>query len=119
MQYDGFSLGPRDYLLHYIELISKLPGSENRYIPHLVQKSNATIPVSPVSNMGQTLPSSNHVVFKAETYEHSSIASFEQGSAHDDLSDMLDSGPQFNIFHDTLAAQHTTNQIHFPPSTSS
>lgn len=48
----SFDFGPRDYLCQIINLISKLRGGEQRYLPLLTSKIQETMPTS----MGLTLP---------------------------------------------------------------
>lgn len=54
----SLKLGPRDHLGHFVDLLSKLRGGRDRYLPMLLTKIDETLPGVSNPRMGYPLPSS-------------------------------------------------------------
>lgn len=54
----GFEIGPREYLEHFLSLMSKLRGGRERYLPMLLTKMNESLPPGSIP---RGLPSSTMV----------------------------------------------------------
>lgn len=54
----SLEVGPRDHLSHFVELLSKLRGGRDRYLPLLMNKIDETLPGFSNSGLGCALPSS-------------------------------------------------------------
>ena len=54
----GFEVGPREYLNDFINIMSRLRGGQDRYLPMLIQKANETLPHLQPMSLPQALPSS-------------------------------------------------------------
>lgn len=54
----SLEVGPRDHLSHFVDLLSKLRGGRDRYLPLLMTKIDETLPGVSNSGLGCALPSS-------------------------------------------------------------
>ena len=54
----GFEVGPREYLTDFINIMSRLRGGQDRYLPMLIEKANESLPQIQSLTMPQSLPSS-------------------------------------------------------------
>lgn len=68
IEQSAFELGPRDYLNHYLHIISTLRGGV-RYLPLLLSKAHDTLPHIAGSSMLKTLPSSVEGQFESVSEE--------------------------------------------------
>lgn len=55
----GLKVGPRDYLEHFLGLIGRLRGGQDRYLPLLIGKIKETLPGMVSSSIPRRLPSAS------------------------------------------------------------
>lgn len=108
----GFEVGPREYLNDFIKIMGRLRGSQDRYLPMLVQKANASLPHLQAVATPLALPSST-AGFVGGTFDlDESQASTSDDSDYVDSPDIV--APSFLM--DPTFSAFTETEAFAPPS---